>query len=150
MDLALAVSLKANKDRSVLNGRAVATIHAHSFASLSRTCRFSLIKSKYPHCFHLPDNGGRLTYYERPGLANFADMKKAGITRDHLLQHYMFCMEYLWQVSYPGVKGVSARKFRLSTVAVPFGYAVGLLRSSQPYLGCTNSVAELSCKYYCS
>ena len=39
-----------------------------------------------------------MTYYERPGMSNFSDMKKAGITRDDLLQHYMYCMEFLWQV----------------------------------------------------
>ena len=46
----------------------------------------------------MADKGGRLTYYERPGMSNFADMKKAGITRDDLLQHYIYCMEYLWKV----------------------------------------------------
>lgn len=61
--------------------------------------RYALIKSKYKHCFHLADKGGRLTYYERPGMSNFADMKKAGISRDDLLQHYVYCMEFLWQVS---------------------------------------------------
>lgn len=61
--------------------------------------RFSLIKSKYAHCFHLPDNDGRLTYYERPGQSELNELKKLGVTKQELLDHYMYCMEYLWQVS---------------------------------------------------
>lgn len=62
--------------------------------------RFGLIKSKYAHCFHLPDNGGRVTYYERPGMSDFAEMRKAGISKAELLDHYVYCMEYLWQVRF--------------------------------------------------
>lgn len=60
--------------------------------------RFALIKSQYAHCFHLPDKWGRVTYYERPGMSDFAEMRKVGITKADLLNHYIYCMEYLWQV----------------------------------------------------
>lgn len=60
--------------------------------------RFSLIKSMYPHCFHLPDKDGRLTYYERPGMFDINQLKKAGITKQDLVEHYVYCMEYLWRV----------------------------------------------------
>jgi len=65
---------------------------------LPMQCRFALIKSKYAHCFHLPDKGGRVTYYERPGMSDFAELKRVGITKTDLLDHYVYCMEYLWQV----------------------------------------------------
>ena len=39
-----------------------------------------------------------MTYYERPGMSDFAEMKKVGITKADLLDHYVYCMEYLWQV----------------------------------------------------
>lgn len=60
--------------------------------------RFALIKSKYAHCFHLPDKGGRVTYYERPGMSDIGELKRLGITKADLLEHYVYCMEYLWQV----------------------------------------------------
>ncbi|CAM9320636.1 unnamed protein product [Ectocarpus sp. 4 AP-2014] len=63
--------------------------------------RFALIKSQYAHCFHLPDKWGRVTYYERPGMSDFAEMRKVGITMADLLNHYIYCMEYLWQVLQP-------------------------------------------------
>eukprot|EP00752_Nemacystus_decipiens_P005109 g4634.t1 len=63
--------------------------------------KFALIKSKYAHCFHLPDKGGRVTYYERPGMSDFGEMRKVGITKAELLDHYVYCMEYLWQVLQP-------------------------------------------------
>ncbi|CAN0099974.1 unnamed protein product [Pylaiella littoralis] len=63
--------------------------------------RFSLIKSKYAHCFHLTDGGGRVTYYERPGMSEIADLKRLGISKADLLDHYVYCMEYLWQVLQP-------------------------------------------------
>lgn len=65
----------------------------------SRPNRFALIKSKYAHCFHLPDKDGRVTYYERPGMSDIAELKRLGITKTELLDHYVYCMEFLWKVT---------------------------------------------------
>lgn len=66
--------------------------------------RYALIKSKYMHCFHLADKHGRLTYYERPGISEMRELKKMGVTREEMIEHYMYCMEYLWQVRYKDPK----------------------------------------------
>ncbi|CAM9519394.1 unnamed protein product [Ectocarpus sp. 4 AP-2014] len=63
--------------------------------------KFALIKSKYAHCFHLPDKDGRVTYYERPGMSDIAELKRLGITKSELLDHYVYCMEFLWKVLQP-------------------------------------------------
>lgn len=83
--------------------------------------RFALIKSTYAHCFHLPDKGGRVTYYERPGMSDFAEMKRVGISKADLLDHYVYCMEYLWQV-----------KYLSSTAAVAVAVAVAVTFASAP------------------
>ena len=31
-------------------------------------------------------------------MSDFAELRKVGITKADLLDHYVYCMEYLWQV----------------------------------------------------
>ncbi|CAN0090374.1 unnamed protein product [Discosporangium mesarthrocarpum] len=62
---------------------------------------FDQIKKHYKHCFHLSDHDGRLTYYERPGKSDLASLRREGIDKKQLLWHYIYCMEYLWQVLQP-------------------------------------------------
>lgn len=86
--------------------------------------RYSLIKSKYAHCFHLPDKDGRLTYYERPGASEMSELKKLGVTRKDMVEHYMYCMEYLWQVR--ALRRAWRRNARLL-----LRVTIGLLRMTQ-------------------
>mmetsp|Transcript_69057 Transcript_69057/g.192959 ORF Transcript_69057/g.192959 Transcript_69057/m.192959 type:complete len:135 (-) Transcript_69057:45-449(-) len=62
--------------------------------------KFDLIKSIYPHCFHMRSKEGLCVYYEKPGMIDFKRMKDLGVTIEELLQHRIFLLEY--QVGIPG------------------------------------------------
>mmetsp|Transcript_69059 Transcript_69059/g.192971 ORF Transcript_69059/g.192971 Transcript_69059/m.192971 type:complete len:223 (-) Transcript_69059:939-1607(-) len=56
--------------------------------------KFDLIKSIYPHCFHMRSKEGLCVYYEKPGMIDFKRMKDLGVTIEELLQHRIFLLEY--------------------------------------------------------
>ena len=62
---------------------------------------YDTIQHFYPQSWYCRDKLGHVVYIERPGGVDIAAMKKNGITVKHLLWHYMYCMEYLWQVTSP-------------------------------------------------
>jgi hypothetical protein len=59
---------------------------------------FEAIKSVYHHGFHGEDRHGHVVYYELPGLLDFDALRALGLTRQDLLAHHTYVMEYCWRV----------------------------------------------------
>ncbi len=63
--------------------------------------QFDTIQRYYPQSFYCRDRKGNMVYIERPGGVEISKIKKNGISIKKLIWHYMYCMEYLWQVISP-------------------------------------------------
>lgn len=59
---------------------------------------FDIIKANYKHYFHLPDKHGNTVYYELTGKSNLAALTKVGLTKDDILRHYVYAMEYCYKI----------------------------------------------------
>ncbi|CAM9100515.1 unnamed protein product [Chrysoparadoxa australica] len=62
---------------------------------------FSLCKKYYPSCFHGRDLRGNVVYIEQAGAVDIEVLCSSGVDHDSLLWHYMYQMEYLYQVLSP-------------------------------------------------
>jgi len=58
---------------------------------------FELIKSHYPHFFHLRGKNNEPVYYETPAKINLKALRSGGVTIDTLLRHYAMVTEFMWQ-----------------------------------------------------
>jgi hypothetical protein len=58
---------------------------------------FELIKSHYPHFFHLRGRNNEPVYYETPAKINLKALRAGGVTIDSLLRHYSMVTEFMWQ-----------------------------------------------------
>jgi hypothetical protein len=58
---------------------------------------FELIKSHYPHYYHLRGRNGEPVFFEQPPKTNLAAMRNGGVTLPGLLRHYAMVTELQWQ-----------------------------------------------------
>jgi hypothetical protein len=58
---------------------------------------FELIKSHYPHFYHLRGRKGEPVFFERPPKTNLAALRAGGISLKALLHHYAMVTEFQWQ-----------------------------------------------------
>jgi hypothetical protein len=63
--------------------------------------KFDAIKSVFPHYFCGRDNTNHVILLQRPGLIDIPAVHANGITGHDLLFHYVYVMEYLWQILEP-------------------------------------------------
>lgn len=59
---------------------------------------FEIIKSHYPHYFHLKGKNGETCYYENPPKTNLKALREGGVNLHRLLRHYAMITEFHWQV----------------------------------------------------
>jgi hypothetical protein len=59
---------------------------------------FELIKSHYPHYFHLKGRNGETCYYENPPKTNLKALREGGVNLNSVLRHYATMTEFHWQV----------------------------------------------------
>jgi len=60
--------------------------------------KFDSIKSFCPHFFSGWDAKGNIIFVQCPGLTNFKALASANLTVEDLLFHYVFTIEYCWNV----------------------------------------------------
>ena len=58
---------------------------------------FHLIKSNYPHYYHMRGKQNEPVYIEQPPKANMKAMRSGGVTLDDNLQYYAMITEFQWQ-----------------------------------------------------
>lgn len=58
--------------------------------------QFFAIKSAYPHSYHLRSKRGCPVSYEKPGQVDWTALRNEGISIEDLVNHSVFCLEYLW------------------------------------------------------
>jgi hypothetical protein len=58
---------------------------------------FELIKSHYPHYYHLRGLNGEPVFFEQPPKTNLQAMRKGGVKLQGLLNHYAMVTEFQWQ-----------------------------------------------------
>lgn len=59
---------------------------------------FFTIKKYLPHYHFGRGKSGNLVYYERPPAIRIAELKASGVTLDALYRHWLFYMEYQWNI----------------------------------------------------
>jgi len=62
---------------------------------------FDICKRIFPFYFCGRDDSGRLILLQRPGIIDLELVEKNKISPDELLNHYIYAMEYLWQLLEP-------------------------------------------------
>jgi CRAL/TRIO domain len=60
--------------------------------------KFDVCKDVFPHYFCGHDDSNHVILLQRPGLINLSLARANGLTGEELLFHYVYEMEYLWQV----------------------------------------------------
>ncbi|KAG7342932.1 CRAL/TRIO domain containing protein [Nitzschia inconspicua] len=60
--------------------------------------KFDICKDVFPHYFCGRDDSNHVILLQRPGLINLPLAHVNGLTGDELLFHYVYEMEYLWQI----------------------------------------------------
>ncbi|KAL3908495.1 MAG: hypothetical protein SGILL_008458 [Bacillariaceae sp.] len=58
---------------------------------------FELIKSHYPHYYHLKGHKGEPVFFEQPPKTNLKALKQGGIDLHSLVRHYTMVTEFQWQ-----------------------------------------------------
>ena len=58
---------------------------------------FDLIKSHYPHYYHLRGREGEPVFFEQPPKTNLQAMRDGGVDLEGLLRHYSMVTEFQWQ-----------------------------------------------------
>lgn len=58
---------------------------------------FELIKSNYPHYYHLRGRNNEPVFFELPPKTNLQAMRDGGVTLPGLLRHYAMVTEFQWQ-----------------------------------------------------
>jgi len=58
---------------------------------------FELIKSHYPHYYHLRGRKNEPVFFEQPPKTNLQAMRDGGVTLDGLCHHYAMVTEFQWQ-----------------------------------------------------
>lgn len=84
--------------------------------------KFDLCKVILPHCFLGRDTTGHVIFCQRPGFADTNLKHRANVSNDDLLMHYVWVLEFCWNVLEPrpdhtmtsilDLKGVSLTKTR--------------------------------------
>jgi hypothetical protein len=84
--------------------------------------KFDLCKIILPHCFLGRDTTGHVIFCQRPGFADTNLMHRMNVSNDDLLMHYVWVLEFCWNVLEPrpdqtmtsvlDLKGVSLTKTR--------------------------------------
>jgi len=60
--------------------------------------RFDVCKALVPHYFSGRDPHGNIVFVQRPALLDFQLMRKNNATIDELMIHYIFVIEYCWNI----------------------------------------------------
>jgi hypothetical protein len=63
--------------------------------------KYDVCKSVFPHYFCGRDDSNHVVFLQRPGLINLVQGHANNLTGNDLLFHYVYVMEYLWQVLEP-------------------------------------------------
>lgn len=84
--------------------------------------KFDLCKIVLPHCFLGRDTTGHVIFCQRPGFADTDLKHRMNVSDDDLLMHYVWVLEYCWNILEPrpdqtmtsvlDLKGVSLTKTR--------------------------------------
>jgi hypothetical protein len=61
--------------------------------------KFDICKEVFPHFFCGRDDTNHVILLQRPGLISIPIAKANGLTGEDLLYHYVYEMEYLWQIT---------------------------------------------------
>lgn len=64
--------------------------------------QFDVCKVLVPHYFAGEDPHGNIVFVQRPALLDFELMRKNNATIDDLLMHYIYVIEYCWNILEPG------------------------------------------------
>jgi hypothetical protein len=67
--------------------------------------KFDVCKRVFPHYFCGRDDTNHVILLQRPGLIDLGVAEANGLTGDDLLYHYVYEMEYLWQILEPTPNG---------------------------------------------
>lgn len=60
--------------------------------------KFDIAKEVFPHVFLGRDKKGDIVFLQRPALIDLAKAERNGLTKEDLLMHYVYVIEYLWQI----------------------------------------------------
>ena len=63
---------------------------------------YDVCKAMVPHYFAGEDPHGNIVFVQRPALLDFELMKNNNATIDDLLMHYIYVIEYCWNILEPG------------------------------------------------
>jgi len=63
--------------------------------------KFDICKRVFPHYFCGRDDTDHVILFQRPGLIDLSMAMANGLSGDDLLFHYVYVMEYLWQILEP-------------------------------------------------
>ena len=80
--------------------------------------RFELMKRCYPSYFHGRSKTGAPVIYEQLGCIDIKRLKAEGIDKTTLLRHYLFHIEYLWQIIEPSEEGQAITVMDIKNVQV--------------------------------
>lgn len=64
--------------------------------------KYDVCKAMVPHFFAGRDPQNSITFVQRPALLDFELMRKNNATIDDLLTHYIYVIEYCWNILEPG------------------------------------------------
>lgn len=64
--------------------------------------KYDVCKAMVPHFFAGSDPHGSIVFVQRPALFDFELMRKNNATIDDLLTHYIYVIEYCWNILEPG------------------------------------------------
>lgn len=67
--------------------------------------KYDICKAILPHYFSGRDSHGNIVLVQRPATLDFKIMKNNDATIDDLLLHYIYVMEYCWNIIEPGPDG---------------------------------------------
>jgi len=79
--------------------------------------KFDAIKMIFPAFFPGKDKEGHPILVQRPGCIDWDSMKKNGIKQDELLTHYVYIIEYCWNVLNPDPEGTMTSIIDLSNLS---------------------------------
>ena len=103
---------------------------------------FDVIKDAYPHWLGGRSRKGELVYWECVGRVDAEKLRKAGVTLDALIRHYIFLNEWTWKVLSPAAKGSESYQVVILDVADMRLQHVGGLRLE--YLRACADIAQLN------
>jgi len=103
---------------------------------------YDAIKEAYPHWLGGRSRRGELVYWERVGYVDADKLRKAGVTLEALLRHYVFLNEWTWRVLAPAATGHESYQIVVLDVQGVRLHHVGGLRLE--YLRACADIAQLN------